>query len=643
MPNRSKHGMTIRTKLLMLVLVNCLAFILITALVLFSLRQASDLTTDVATTQVSQLIINSKSTRDLSELFADINRLKLSLYDSRPSLFVFQNNLSNRVDKISVNTDLPDLKLGLSKLAVVLERLVGRYQSVNNILLGISEIDSSLTQVMSAFETDISNQLIEATFRGEDTHFPEQILSLLSGFRENLLVLGKLHAQFQSSLIMDSAGSYEQFPISVIDDLLLRLQTLTASTPEVAAYGLKVTRLVSDYRSLLLEQETAISELNLSRADMAKMERELLDIIATTDLETNQTTQQLAAKLDSIVSSSGITILVLSISVIISMAVAILMIIRTSINQPIQQIIAGIEEFRRGKLLKRINLNEDNEWGTIGNALNKMANDLYVTYSELKDSEDKFYQVFENELNALLVFDYQSGVCLDANRIALELYGYSHSEIKSIQQSGIEQTIESSDDQHVGADGWISCFHRRKDGSQFPVEVHTGTFQRQGLKYVFKSVRDMTHQRYLQRQQQRTLSLLEATLESTSEGVLALSQKGNVINYNQKFIDLFHIPERQVMGGTGKRVLPHILEQLHERGEFMEMIRESYQLSENIANKVLELNDGRMFECHTLPQILNGEIVGRVWNFRDVSEYFKVMDELRDKENRLAHLAHHDP
>ncbi len=635
--------MTIRTKLLMLVLVNCLAFILITTLVLFSLRQASDLTTDVATTQVSQLIVNSKSTRDLSTLFSDINRLNLSLYDRSPQLFVLQKNLTDRIDEISVNTDLADLKQGLSQLAVVLDRLVGRYQSVNHILMQISEIDRNLMQVIGVFEADISNQLIDATFNGEDTNFSEQILSLLSGFRENILVLGKLHAQFQSSLIMDSADSYEAFPIAVIDDLLLRLQTLTASTPEVAAYGQKILRLVTDYRTLLLEQESAISELYISRAEMAKLERKLLDIIATTDLETNQTTQQLAAKLDSIVTSSGITILVLSILVIVIISVAIFMIMRTSINLPIQQIIDGIEEFRRGKLLKRINLHSDNEWGTIGNALNKMANDLYVTYSELKDSEDKFYQVFENELNGLLIFDHQSGACLDANRIALEFYGYSLSEIKTIRQADIEQAIDGSVDQHVSADGWISCFHRRNDGSLFPVDVHTGTFQRQGLKYVFKSVRDMTHQRYLQRQQQRTLSLLEATLESTSEGVLALSKKGNVINYNQKFVELFHIPEKQIMGGTGKRVLPHILEQLHERGEFMEMIRESYQLSENTTSKALELNDGRMFECHTQPQILNGEIVGRVWNFRDVSEYFKVMDELRDKENRLAHLAHHDP
>ncbi|MCW8886467.1 MAG: EAL domain-containing protein [Motiliproteus sp.] len=639
----TNKGLTIRSKLLTLVVINALAFVVITGLVLFSLRQASDLATDVATRQMAQVIENSKSTRELSTLFTEVHKLNLSVNGSNDALFQIHQRLSTKVSEISIDSELPELKQRLIEFSKILDELVIRYQAVNSNLSAIKQTDTKLGDVIAEFEADISNQLIESTLKGEDTHFSEQILSLVSGFRENLLEVGKLHAELQSSLTMEGNTASSQFPMSVIDDLLLRLQTLTASTPEVAAYGQQLLELTGHYRSLQINLSEAVGELHHSRIEMAQQELQLLQIIANTDLQTTETTQVLAAKLDSIVGSSGITVLVLAIAVIVLLTIAILVIIRTSINHPIENIIHGIEDFRRGKLLKRINLKEQNEWGTIGSALNKMANDLYMTYSELKESEDKFYQVFENELNGLLIFEHSNGTCLDANRTALESYGYSLGEIKTIRLNDIEQPVKQEEKHRGSADGWISCFHRRKDGSLFPVEVHTGTFQRQGTKYLFKSVRDMTQQRYLQRQQQRTLSLLEATLESTSEGVLALSQKGSVINYNQKFVDLFHVPEKQLMSGTGKRVLPYILEQLQERSEFMDMIRDSYQLSEKTSSKVLELNDGRMFECHTQPQILNGEAVGRVWNFRDVSEYFKVMDELRDKEHRLAHLAHHDP
>ncbi|WP_143821203.1 bifunctional diguanylate cyclase/phosphodiesterase [Motiliproteus sp. MSK22-1] len=642
MNNPFKNGISISKKLLMLMVLISLAFVLVATMVLGSLFQVKELSTDVATTQMSRVISNSEVTRGLLSVFGDIDQLSFLMDKDGSSLTSAQNRLQFEISQITQTTTNLELKERLNELTRQLDKIIGQYQSVNRTYNHLNELDRSINITMSRFEADVSNQLINATIAGEDAPYIRQVMSLITGYRQSLLQIEKQNAALMSAFLMPLKKPSDRSIVPLIDDLLLRLETLSASPPEISGYGDQISALLSEYRASSLAMESSIGLISNSLVTLAVHKKGVLKTIEQTDEQTNQTVRKLADDLEAIVRSSGVSVLLLSLSVMLLLAMIIFKIVKTSINQPLKQIISGIEEFRQGRLLNQISVHDISEWSTIGEALNKMANDLHLSYSELKESEDKFYQVFENELNGLLIFDQDTGLCLDANRVALDLYGYSLREIKKIRVQDFEITLQEAP-QVDGNEGWINTYHRRRDGRRFPVEVHTGIFQRQGCKYLFKSVRDKTHERHLQRMQKKTLSLLEATLESTGEGILALSQEGMVLNFNKKFSQLFNIPASKIKEKTGKQILPLVLQQLQDRKQFKMMIRRSHQGTKTITNEVFKLKDGRMFECHSQPQLLGNEVVGRVWNFRDVSEYFNIMDELRDKESRLAHLAHHDP
>jgi len=66
----------------------------------------------------------------------------------------------------------------------------------------------------------------------------------------------------------------------------------------------------------------------------------------------------------------------------------------------------------------------------------------------------------------------------------------------------------------------------------------------------------------------RSLSLLEAVLESTAEGILVVDTEGNIQRYNRRFIDLWEIPEGVLEAQRDDAALKFVLNQLAEPRKF---------------------------------------------------------------------------
>ena len=137
------------------------------------------------------------------------------------------------------------------------------------------------------------------------------------------------------------------------------------------------------------------------------------------------------------------------------------------------------------------------------------------------------------------------------------------------------------------------------------------------------------------RELRETFSLLNATLESTADGVLVVSTDRRITSFNGQFAEMWKLPTRLIAARDDVRLIEFVAEQLVDADAFTTRVDELYAHPESESSDTLEFNDGRVFHRHSKPQFVSGAIVGRVWSFSDITEQKRL-------ENDLAHLAFHD-
>jgi PAS domain S-box-containing protein len=143
---------------------------------------------------------------------------------------------------------------------------------------------------------------------------------------------------------------------------------------------------------------------------------------------------------------------------------------------------------------------------------------------------------------------------------------------------------------------------------------------------------------------ERTLSLLNAAIESTAEGILVVDTTRKITSFNQNFISLWNITGSVLMTGDDRGVTEFLQQQVTDPGVFLERVLDLYRYPERESFDMVELNDGRIFERHSKPQKLRDEIIGRVWSYRDVTDRRraeeKLIGSLLEKETLIREIHH---
>src|SRR5438034_1553921 len=156
---------------------------------------------------------------------------------------------------------------------------------------------------------------------------------------------------------------------------------------------------------------------------------------------------------------------------------------------------------------------------------------------------------------------------------------------------------------------------------------------------IVVTYRDITERQRTERDLRETLALLNATFESTADGILVVDLAGRIVSFNRTFAELWRIPDSILEAKDSAQTLAFVLEQLADPQGFLSKIRELYARPDASSFDVLTFKDGRIFERFSQRQRIAGKSVGRVWSFRDVTES-KRAGQIQLATYRISEAAH---
>jgi len=263
----------------------------------------------------------------------------------------------------------------------------------------------------------------------------------------------------------------------------------------------------------------------------------------------------------------------------------------------------------------------------------------------LKESENKYRALFEDSAEAYWLMD--ENRFLDCNAAALEMFGFSD-KTEFIDPVGISPPYQADGTpSRLAAEQRIAVafrkgketfewLHRRKNGEVFPAEVCLAALTLGERPLIFATVRDVTERKQAHEALLLKTALLEAQLETTIDGILAVDESDQILLANKQFRHYFDLPEKMLGAGDDGLVLEYVRDRVEHSEEFIKRVKYLYAHPDEKSQDEFRLKNGKTLDRYSAPLVdSNGQHRGRIWYFHDITDR-------KAAEERIQFLAFFD-
>ncbi len=262
--------------------------------------------------------------------------------------------------------------------------------------------------------------------------------------------------------------------------------------------------------------------------------------------------------------------------------------------------------------------------------------ELRQAEDELRASEARFRTLVDHAADAFYLHD-AKGTILDVNQQACQSLGYSREELigkipkefDAVLDRSFLNQLEAQLDS--GEEVEFETRHRRKDGTEFPVEVRGRPFWQGGQRFSVALVRDISERK----QAQEALTLFRTLIDHTNDVIEVIDpETGRFLDANKQAWLTLGYSREEFLNLCVSDVNPRVAElswqkMLGELREFGSIVRESQH----------QHKDGSIFPVEININYIHLDRDYILAVVRDITKRKQVEEALRESEERLRQIA----
>lgn len=294
-------------------------------------------------------------------------------------------------------------------------------------------------------------------------------------------------------------------------------------------------------------------------------------------------------------------------------------------------------------------------------------------------NELTYRSLYKNSTAICLLIDYETHQIIDANKIALDFYGYDLDEIKQIKISDInilgEEKIKKELDKiETQNQKYFNFKHKLKSGEIKDVELYTSLINIEGRNHLYSIIHDITDKKIAEELNielyTSTQSLIEelksseeelrqslehvytlnedltnseatikAIFDSSQEAIIFLDKNLKIITLNKNAENLFkhyHNTDNIIGKNFNQYIFPSTQNVFHR---FFNKAIEGKSVHKKIVLQIPSTNILRSFEVKYQPVInKNNEIIGVNFSMQDITTFRRLEKAKKDADKKYKLL-----